>query len=177
MADLTSFKSKIGGGIRPNQFRVQIRTAGQGVELADSTFEFLCHASSLPGSTIGQAQVFHRGRGIPLAGDRTFAPWTVTVYADQDMVIRDKFEMWSDLMNTYATASGQTNPEAYKGEALVSLLDRSGDQAIYSYIMQGIFPLDISDIQLSWQANDVVGEFSVTFAIEKWESVAGALNQ
>ena len=175
MANLETFKSKVGGGIRPNQFKVNINASAAGVELSDSTFEFLCHASSLPGSTIGQATVHHRGRAIPLAGDRTFAPWTVTVYADQNMMIRDKFESWSDRMNTYDKATGEGDPTGYKGTGTVVLLDRSGDQAIYTYQMQGIFPLDISDIQLSWQANDVVGEFSVTFAIEKWSSVIGAV--
>ncbi len=173
MADLEKFKKTIGGGIRPNQFRVSLVNSPSIVGLTPD-FSFLCHAASLPGSTIGQAPTFHRGRMIPLAGERTFDPWSIVVYADQDMNVRRSFEKWGHFINNYRDNTGETNPDrgtgGYKGEFVVELLrrnDTSSDLSTLStYNIRGMFPINISEMQLSWQQNDVVGEFSVTFAVE-----------
>jgi len=162
MANLESFKARIGGGVRPNQFSVEIT----GAPVTFTGLDFLCHAASLPGSTIGQAPVFHRGRVIPLAGERTFNPWNITIYADQALAIRSQFEVWSNLMNDYANASGETDPNSYKAQAIVTQLDRN-DLVVKTYNIVGIFPVDISEIQLAWQQNDTVEEFTVTFAVER----------
>jgi hypothetical protein len=114
---------------------------------------------------MGKASAFHRGREVPLAGDRTFDPWTVTFYSDQAMAIRQALETWSDYMNNYLDNTAQSiNPDDYKGIALVSQLDRQ-DKVLQTYLVGDIFPLQISEIQLAWDQNDVVQEFSVTFAV------------
>lgn len=181
MAKLDVFKDKIGGGIRPNQFGVKLISGGGITNIIDASgFTFLCHATSIPGSNIGQAPVFHRGRMIPLAGERTFEPWTVTVYADQQMNLRTAFEEWSNYINNYKDNSGETSPVrgsvgtgGYKADGIVSLLDRNketnGTGIIKSWRIVGIFPIQISEMQLSWQANDMVGEFSVTFSVESFD--------
>jgi hypothetical protein len=174
MANIESFKEKIGGGVRVNQFAVNIDSTGlaTGVDISND-FKFLCHSTSLPGSSIGQSQVFHRGRMIPLAGERQFQPWTVVVYADQSMSIRDQFETWSNAINNYSDNTGLTTPINYKGSATVQLLDRNSSVPLYEYRMKGIFPIEISEIQLGWAQNDVVGEFQVTFAIESFDRNVG----
>jgi hypothetical protein len=177
MAKLSEFKTTIGGGIRPNQFAVSLQNIPSIVNangLLSKDFSFLCHATTIPGSNIGQAPVFHRGRMIPLAGERTFDPWTVTVYADKNMDLRRSFELWSNAINNYAdNSAATTDPEiggnGYKANGLVQLLDRnSTTTAISSWTVVGIFPINIAEMQLSWQANDVVGEFSVTFSVESF---------
>ena len=73
------FKAKIrGGGARPNLFKATINFPGYAdgdVELSS----FLCKSALLPESTIGLITVPFRGRNLKVAGDRTFAPWTVTI--------------------------------------------------------------------------------------------------
>jgi hypothetical protein len=164
MANIEAFKSKIRGGVRPNQFRVTIDPVGiLGSDLND--VQYFAHATTLPGSTIGQAPTFYRGRMIPLAGERTFNPWTVQFYADQDMEIRTAMEKWSNFINVYVNNSGEDSPALYKSSAYVTQMNRVDDD-IKKYKVNGIFPIDISEMQLSWQANDQVSEFSVTFAVE-----------
>ena len=77
MASLTDFRNKLtGGGARANQFSVRINSPFiQDVE----ALSFLCRSASLPAMTIGEVPVFYRGRQIYVAGDRTYADWTVTV--------------------------------------------------------------------------------------------------
>lgn len=177
MANLDAFKSRIGGGVRPNQFAVRIN-APTGIALPGlNQSEYLGMATSMPGSQIGQAVTFHRGRMIPLSGERSFNPWTVTFYADQNMLIRTSFERWSNYINDMADNTGEMNPALYKSSGDVFLLTRnsitsdyinSGDfkNNIKAYRVSGIFPIDISEIQLAWEMNDQVMTFSVTFAVE-----------
>lgn len=181
MANLEKFKQTIGGGIRPNQFVVRIEppiALNLGTVL--NTAEYLGLASTLPGSSIGQAQAFHRGRMIPLAGERQFNPWSITFYADQQMAIRTVFERWSNAINNYSDNTGITNPGSYKGSGRIYLMQRNDvidnqaeyeAQALKKYIVKGIFPIDISEIQVAWQLNDQLMEFSVTFAVESVDPV------
>lgn len=188
MANLDAFKSRIGGGVRPNQFAVRV-TAPRGLNLPGlNQAEYLGMATTMPGSQIGQAATFHRGRMIPLTGERSFNPWTVTFYADQKMAIRTAFERWSNFMNDMADNTGEMNPELYKSSGDVFLLERnsvtsdyinSGDfkNNLKAYKVQGIFPIDVSEIQLGWEMNDQVMTFSVTFAVEDVRPSDVAVNQ
>lgn len=171
MANLEKFKATIGGGVRPNQFKVEITPPS--IITASSAltekFTVLCHSASLPSSAIGQATAFHRGRPIPLGGERVFQPWTIVVYNDTTFSLRSMFERWSDSINYYDTAAGETNPEMYKTDrCFVTQLDRNG-ASLKQYQIMGIFPLEIGDIPLSWAQNDVIEEFAVTFAVERIE--------
>ena len=77
---LTTSKPKLaGGGARPNQFKVTMPFPGYaqvGGEIED--LAFLCTATSIPAMTIGNVNVPFRGRQIKIAGDRTFADWSIT---------------------------------------------------------------------------------------------------
>ena len=82
MANISDFKAQlIGGGARPNQFRVDLSfptfvTAGAAVGLNS---QFLCKATQLPASTVENMQILYRGRQVNYAGERAFAPWTVSI--------------------------------------------------------------------------------------------------
>ena len=72
------------GGVRPSLFQVVMTgVPSQEVGFTDK-FTFTCKASTIPASTIQQIEIPYFGRQIKLAGDRTFAPWTVTVMNDED---------------------------------------------------------------------------------------------
>lgn len=169
MANIQKFKEVMGGGVRSNQFSVTMSAPETVSGVKSELITFLCHSASLPGSSIGTAQAYHRGRMVPLAGERQFNPWTITVYADQGMEIRTAFEKWSNYMNDYMNNSGETTPINYKTDQLyVTLLDRNS-HGIKSYRLMGAFPTEISDVQLSWQANDQLAEFSITFTFDSMD--------
>lgn len=168
MANLAKFKEVMGGGVRPNQFVVDVVTPIG--ELRN--LNFLCHSATLPGSQISQAPVFHRGRMISLAGERSFQPWTISIYSDQNMEIRTQLERWSNEINNYGDNTGQTDPRLYKANSLfVTQLGRDS-KAIKTYRMRDAWPIDIGEMQLSWQDNDRVGEFTVTFAMDWFEPIS-----
>ena len=163
------FKSKLrGGGARPNLFKATLNFpayAGGDVELSS----FLCKTAALPVSEMALVTVPFRGRQLKIAGDRTFANWTVTVINDTDFSVRDAMERWMNGINAHAANTGLSNPVDYEADLSVDQLDRNGD-VLKTYNFRGCFPTNVSEIALSYETNDVVEEFTVEFAIQYWES-------
>ena len=163
------FKSKIrGGGARPNLFRATVNFptyAAGDVELTS----FMCKGAQLPASVMTAIDVPFRGRQLRVAGDRTFEPWTVTIINDTDFAVRDSMERWLNGINNHKANAGLTNPVDYQADLIVDQLDRDGNE-IKTYNFRGAFPVNISNIELSYETVDTIEEFTVEFQIQYWES-------
>ena len=171
MANINDFKAKLaGGGVRANQFKVTMpfpgyaQVGGEIEELA-----FLCKITQLPAMTVGFITVPFRGRQIKIAGDRTFADWTITVINDTNFKLRNAFERWSNGINNMTDGEGLTNPADYQVDAFIDHLDRNGN-TIKSYTLRGLFPISISEIGLSYAPTTDVETFGVTFRYQFFES-------
>lgn len=169
---LQQFKSNlIGGGARPNQFRVELTfpaIASNGTE-AGRRAQFLCSAASLPASSVNAVPVFYRGRAVPLAGERDFTPWTVSIINDTDFMIRNALESWSNAVNNLSTNTGITSPLLYTADMSVHQLDRNGG-VLKSYKFIGAWPTVVGDIQLGMNMNDQIEDFPVTFVYTHFET-------
>jgi len=44
-----------------------------------------------------------------------------------------------------------------------------------TYTFVGIFPVDLSPIDVAWDSNDTIEEFTVTFQYDYWVDVANAV--
>lgn len=177
MATISDFKSRmIGGGARANQFRVSLSFPGYvsgavaGVAGRDS--EFLCRGAALPGSTIGNTPVNYRGRVVNFGGERTFTPWTVTIYNDTSFAIRDALEIWQNGINNVVTNRGRAFPAEYLVDLRVDHLDRN-DDVLKSYIIRDAYPTNIGEIALDFGTNDAIAEFTCEFTYQYFESVGG----
>ena len=170
--DITKFREKLNaGGARSNLFEVEIPDIpGGGADVSDE-IRFLVKAAEIPASNIGNIPVPFRGRVLPVAGDRTFDPWTVTIIND-DFQIRDTMEKWSAFINDMVLANGSVDPESYQRNGIVKQLSReSGSGAIpvlRQYNFTGIYPNTISSIPLDYGATDQIEEFQVTFNYLYW---------
>ena len=171
---ITDFRSRLkGGGTRANLFEVQmsfptyLSVSDENETIND--IPFLVKAAEIPASNIGNIPVPFRGRILPIAGDRTFDPWTVTIINDTNFRLRDVMEKWSDSINDLQTAQGRTNPEEYQTKASVIQLDRLGKKPgdtireLRTYDFTGIYPNVVSSIPLDHGATDTIEEFQVTF--------------
>lgn len=161
------------GGARNTLFQVTLQNPGNGV--ADIKLPFMVKAAQIPSSDLGIIEVPYFGRKIRLAGDRTFGDWTVTVINDEDFLIRNAMEEWSNRINTLRgnlRTFGAASPLLYKANAQVVQYSKTG-VPIRTYTFNGIFPSSISTIDLSWDATDQIEEFTVTFQYDYWE-VSGA---
>ena len=192
---IDSFKSKlVGGGARPNLFEVML-TFPQGVngpideKTLDEKTRFMVKAANLPASNITPIDIPFRGRNLKIAGDRTFDVWTVTVINDTDFAIRNAMERWMNGMNNLQNATGETNPVDYQTDAYVLQLGRGGkpDQTgagqlkgpgfgedvpvLKQYKFHGIFPTNISAIELSYDQPDTIEEFTVDLQVQWWDAL------
>lgn len=161
-----------GGGARNSRFRVQlVRENSEVAQLAP----FLIQASSIPSSTIAPIEVPYFGRKIKVAGDREFENWAVEVINDENFTIRHYMEAWHNNINHLSqnlTLYPDTNPRQYKLDARVEQMSASNDQVpIRTYIFRNIWPINISAIELNWEAANQIERFSVTFAYD-WYEVA-----
>jgi hypothetical protein len=157
------------GGARSTLFQVTLQNPGNGV--ADIKLPFMVKAAQIPSSDLGVIEVPYFGRKIRLAGDRTFGDWTVTVINDEDFLIRNAMEEWSNKINSLRgnlRTFGAANPSLYKANAQVVQYSKTG-VPIRTYTFNGIFPQAISSIDLSWEATDQIEEFTVTFQYDWWE--------
>lgn len=178
MTTIADFKSRLsGGGARANQFRVSLipPVLVAGAQAAGRAIEFLCHSASLPASEVTDIPLFYRGREVHVAGERTFQPWMITVYNDTDFVIRDAMEAWSHLMVNYNATDGRPTPLEYQTDGEVFQLDRNGN-TLKSYKFHDMWPTQISQIDLQFQQNQQIEEFSVTMQYNYFEPlrIAGA---
>tara|TARA_R100000008_G_scaffold78369_1_gene59333 strand:+ start:154 stop:768 length:615 start_codon:yes stop_codon:yes gene_type:complete len=185
---ISQFKSKlVGGGVRPNLFEVQVNfpdgvnlgiQQDGGGEFDGDRFRFLCKASSLPASNVANIDIPFRGRVLKVAGDRTFDPWSVTVINDEDFGHRRAFEAWAQNIAQYGDSSGLTDPSSYMGQATVYQLGRNvattqasnspatDSKIIAQYKFVDIFPTTVGAIDLSYETENTLEEFTVDFQVQ-----------
>jgi hypothetical protein len=170
------FRSQMqGDGARPNLFEVQMTfptfiNPGN----ANRKLTFMCKTASMPGSTIGHVPLFYFGREVKLAGNRTFPEWTLSILNDEDFAVRNAFEKWMNGMNRHVTNVRDLwagNSLGYSSEAFVKQYSKTG-VVLKQYTFEGMFPVDLSQIDVDWGSNDTIEEFSVTLAYQFFTSVA-----
>ena len=180
---ISNFKSQLrSGGARPNLFEVDVTCPTGWVDQAEQEFKFLCKATSMPTQTVGSVDVPFRGRILKVAGDRTFEPWSITVINDESFDIRQTFEKWQQLINGIEDGSGTVAPSAYMSQGTIRQLGRTDvgtrevgsttSGVLYTYKVQEIWPSEIGSIDLSYESSDAIEEFTVTFQIQYFESIA-----
>ena len=171
MPNINDFKAKLaGGGARANQFKVVMPFPGYaqvGGEIED--LAFLAQATSIPAMTVGNINVKFRGRDVKIAGDRTFASWSVTVINDSDFKLRNAFERWQNGINNMSDNEGLVNPVDYQVDAFVDHLDRNGN-TIKSYTLRGAYPTSVDAIELDYNTVDAIETFGVTFEYQYFET-------
>lgn len=168
--NINEFKSELSqGGARPSLFQCQITNPI--VPAADFKVPFLAKAAALPESSLGSYTVPYFGREVKYAGDRTFGDWTVTIINDEDFLIRNAMEAWSNSIAAH-DANTRTLPQDYKSNGLVTQYSKDGSP-LRTYVFEGMFPLSISEIAVDWSSTDQIEEFTVTFQYDFWR-VEGA---
>ena len=169
MANIDNFKAKLtGGGARPNLFKVICNFPAQAegdAELAS----FLIKGAGLPASVIAPIEVPYRGRKLKVAGDRTFEPWTITVINDEGFVIRNAFERWMNSINEHINNVGLINPNDYQTDMTVQQLGKD-DSVLKTIDLKGVFPTNLSQIELNYETNDQIEEYTVELQYQYWTS-------
>ncbi len=182
-SNVSSFLSRVSQGVRPNMFQVDIQfpdSIGADSDLAS----FMCKSAALPASNVGVIEVPFRGRTVKIAGDRTFDNWSATFINDKDFKARSYFEKWLNEINTHqANTANIIDPTQYGRTVVIKQLEKdssTGGDELRSYKLWYAFPTSASAIDLAYDSNDQIEEFSVEFQYSYWtvggsgdESIAG----
>ena len=181
MAGINSFIQKIGEGVKPNMFLVQIPFPG-GKE--DDLTNLLCKSTALPASNLGVIEVPFRGRTVKIVGDRTFDTWSATFFNDKSMKLRGMFEAWLETMNTHETNNAPffrpSTSDGYMRDIIVQQMRKDTKSGVGNdvtvlreYELKYAFPTSISQIDLAYDSNDQIEEFTVEFQYSYWHAKNG----
>jgi hypothetical protein len=172
MANISDFKSQmLGGGARPNQFQVFLTfPAFVGIgNIVGNQARFLCKAAALPESNIENIPVQYRGRAVNFAGEKTFQPWSVSIYNDTSFSIRNAMEVWSNGIQNNGDTLGLTNPRDYQVDLIVEQLDRNG-AVVKAYTFHDAYPTSVGTIGLDYETNNQIETFETVFTYNYWVS-------
>ncbi len=163
-SNVSSFLTQVKQGVRPNMFQVDITFPGT-VEADQTLVSYMCKSAALPASNIGVIEVPFRGRTVKIAGDRTFDNWSATFINDKEMKSRAYFEQWLNQINTHKANTGAIqDPTAYGRSVVIRQLEKDNSPAgseLRSYKLWYAFPISTSAIDLAYDSNDQIEEFTV----------------
>ena len=181
-SNVSSFLQTIGQGVKPNMFLIDVQFPQQislGTEDQNLT-NILCKSAALPGSNLGVIEVPFRGRTVKIAGDRTFDTWTTTFFNDKDFKLRAFFEQWANSINTH---EGNTAPlftpdstNGYMADLGVKQLEKDASEEgaiLRTYTLKYCFPTNVSAIDLAYDSNDQIEEFSVEWQYSYFTAEGG----
>ena len=164
MSSIDQFKAQlIGGGPRANRFRVFLPRAGNKIE-------FLAKGSQIPAATLGETPVPYKGMILKLAGERTYDDWTVTIINDNEFSARTALEQWQNDIQGHGVSTGMATTDYLLSRGFVEQLGKD-DSVLARYEFFNCFPKDIGTIALSYETENALEEFEVTFSYSHWERV------
>ena len=191
---ISDFISKVGQGVKPNMFVVDIAfpsgsigAGGDGTGTVTSEQDkelvnIMCKSAALPASSLGVIEVPFRGRTIKIAGDRTFDTWSPTFINDKDFKVRAIMEQWLEAINGHAGNTGDLltplagDATGYSAHIFVHQLEKGvtpeSSSILRSYKLWYAFPTNVSQIDLAYDSNDQIEEFSVDFQYSYWTTEA-----
>ena len=156
-------------GARANLFDVTM-TGAPIAGLNASEFTFACKAAQIPSSTVGVVEVPYFGRVVKVPGNKTFENWSVTIINDEDFNIRNAMEKWITAMGTHEgnVATISAGDGTLYGQATVNQYAKAGGTVLEAYNFVNIFPINVAAIDLAWETNDAIEDFTVEFAYDYW---------
>ena len=171
---INNFRAQlVGQGARPNLFEVIVPfpTSINSGEAGSKT-TFMCKGAQIPGADIGLVEVPYFGRNIKLAGNRTFAEWTTTVINDEDFSVHGGITNWMNGINGHFENDRSIPGTDYQSDAEVVHYTKEGDVAKI-ITLKNCWPSSVAAIELGWDTNDSVEEFTVTWQYDYWEAIDG----
>lgn len=169
--NISNFRSGglVYGGARPSQFEIQMKNPLNDTK-ADEKITLLARSAQLPGMSTGSIDIPYFGRQIKIAGDRTFQDYQITIMNDEDFVIRRMFEEWSQNINSLI--GNKRELAKYKVDHVeVTQFGKTGEK-LRKYVFDGMFPTQISPINLDWDQTNQIETFDVTFSYDWFEPVS-----
>lgn len=180
---IQSFKNAmIDGGQRPSLFQMELTTFPTALLGTDRIAPFFIKIAEIPPAIMNPIVVKYAGREVKYATQRQYQPITVTIINDEGFRIRRWLELWFDYMNdpelntatfvsnlTGVSAPGLRGGASYAGTGEIIQYSKTGAK-LRAYKLQDMFPSNIGSIQLSWDNEAAIGEYTCEFQYQYWRS-------
>lgn len=161
---------------RSNRYKIT-GTMPNNLGILDDSFTLYAKSVSFPGSQIGMIPVSYQGRVIKFAGERQFAEWSVQVYDVSNSAnapsidIRTQLEEWMEQCDGANTHEQRFNNAATTWTVQFDDINDDtigGGDVQYNKKMElyNCWPIDISAIDLNYEAADSFAEFTLTLAYD-----------
>ena len=182
-SNVSQFLQTIGQGVKPNMFLIDVQFPGGLTKTSEEQklTNILCKSAALPGSNLGVIEVPFRGRTVKIAGDRTFDTWTATFFNDKDFKLRSFFEEWANQINTHEANTSPlfkpNNTDGYTAELKVRQLEKDDSaegSSLREYTLFYCFPTNVSQIDLAYDSNDQIEEFTVEWQYSYFTAEGGS---
>ena len=173
-------------GTRSNRFIITPGNPPTGIDSTgsiptDEHFKLYAKATSYPGSAIGMIPVSYQGRVVKYSGERQFAEWSIQVYDSSSVSgvnLRKYFENWITLGDHPLTHKQQYNiasrtPWQVAFDDIIASepgVGGAGGGGAPTYkktlFLHNCWPIDISALDLNYEAADSFAEFTLTLAYD-----------
>lgn len=171
-----SFISKMSeGGARASLFSANISLTGLGdaSKTGESVaFDFLCKGIQIPSNTIGITTVNYMGRAVKLPGNRTYEDLSTTVINDEGYAFRNQVESWMSKINSHKgnvrASSHVSKLSGYTTSLALKTYTKGGAQDGSTWIFFNTFPTSLDQIDVNWEPNDAVMEYTINWAYDYW---------
>lgn len=169
--DISSFINAFGGGYRPNRFEV-VGNIGN----TNKTLTFHIKTATMPPSTISTIMVPYRGRNFKMPGNRTYAPWQITVLDDNEAegtALWGHFHTWSNTINDHLNNITNSQDLNFTNQLKiwnVYQLDINGKRTKHIEL-RNCWPAEVGPITLNMDDNETLSSFTVTLEYSHYSIV------
>jgi len=171
MSTILQLKEALGSGLRTDKYSITLSVpAATGVPAdAVAVTSVLCKSASFPAKTVGQTEFYKLGRKAIMPGEVEYEnTWDLTFYEKEDASMRQVFITWMSALSDYL--SHNDSNAGLVSELIISNLKSDGSVG-QTYKFFNAYPQNVSSIELSDESVNTLGEFTVTFSFDYWESV------
>lgn len=179
ISSVNQIAANLGGGVaKPSRYAVYLTAPrilnGQNI----GYLLFRTSAVELPGQTLNRMNVkplgYGNARSLP-TNYNIFPDVTIEFMASADMREYNYFSLWQDgiIKKPNAKAENSTGFHTvnylreYSCKMAVAMYNELGDVTYEAYF-NDLYPVQINNIPLSWEMNDQLLKFTVTFAYSNW---------
>jgi hypothetical protein len=108
------------------------------------------------------------GRSIKSVGNRTHDTWSITVLNDEGYSIRKWISTWQKA----CCSNGEYSLMNNQIRATLKVVQLGQDlKPTFAVFLKGAYPTEISSIELGWDTNDAIEEYTVSFAYNWHEEI------
>lgn len=186
MSRIQDFRSEIikGEGLaKPNRYGVRIlteklfqnpitRPAFTAMAIRETIgdhLDFFCGGAELSGKNFATTEMRFYGPHFKLPYNPIFTDLSLSFYVSENMVERDFFDAWQYVVENPISRDFNYLSE-YSTDIIVYQLNQLGTIK-YGIQYFEAWPINVQQLELSYDQNDVVHRLPVQFSYTKWENV------